>query len=74
MAITKKQLEEQNTALRKENEKLHKQIDARVEKSGAYQALKAQIANKISKKKEHISDRLRTGKINILSYRQNIAT
>lgn len=51
MAITKKQLEEQNTALRKENEKLHKQIDARVEESGAYQALKAQIANKISKKK-----------------------
>ena len=54
MAITKKQLGEQNTALRKENEKLHKQIDARVEESGAYQALKAQIANNISKKKKNI--------------------
>jgi DNA-binding NarL/FixJ family response regulator len=50
MAITKKQLEEQNAALRKENEKLHSQIDARVEESGAYQALKAQIDNEISKK------------------------
>lgn len=50
MAITKKQLEEQNEALRRENEKLHSQIDARVEESGAYQALKAQIANEISKK------------------------
>ena len=50
MAITKKQLEEQNAALRKENEKLHSQIDARVEESGAYQALKAQIDNDIIKK------------------------
>ena len=53
MAITKKQLEEQNMALRKENEKLHSQIDARVEESGAYQALKAQIANEISKKETY---------------------
>ena len=53
MAITKKQLEEQNEALRKENEKLHSQIDARVEESGAYQALKAQIDNEISKKETY---------------------
>lgn len=53
MAITKKQLEEQNMALRKENEKLHSQIDTRVEESGAYQALKAQIANEISKKETY---------------------
>ena len=49
MTVTKKQLEAQNEALRKENERLHSQIDARVEESGAYQALKAQIANEISK-------------------------
>lgn len=53
MAITKKQLEEQNAALWKENEKLHSQIDARVEESGAYQALKAQIDNEISKKETY---------------------
>lgn len=53
MAVTKKQLEAQNEALRKENEKLHRQIDARVEESGAYQALKAQIANEISKKETY---------------------
>ena len=33
MAVTKKQLEAQNEALRKENESLHKQIGARVEES-----------------------------------------
>ena len=53
MTVTKKQLEAQNEALRKENERLHSQIDARVEESGAYQALKAQIANEISKKETY---------------------
>lgn len=54
MAITKKQLEEQNAALRKENESLHRQIDARVEESDAYKALKKQIAD-VSSTKDNYS-------------------
>lgn len=50
MTVTKKQLEAQNEALRKENESLHKQIDARVEESDAYKALKKQIADVLSTK------------------------
>lgn len=54
MAITKKQLEEQNAALRKENESLHRQIDARVEESDAYKALKKQIVD-VSSTKDNYS-------------------
>ena len=54
MAITKKQLEEQNAALRKENDSLHRQIDARVEESDAYKALKKQIAD-VSSTKDNYS-------------------
>ena len=54
MAITKKQLEEQNAALRKENESLHRHIDARVEEADAYKALKKQIAD-VSSTKDNYS-------------------
>lgn len=43
MAVTKKQLEEQNEALRKENESLNKQVDARVEETDEYKNLAKKV-------------------------------